>query len=277
MKTVTDFTWAADDSVTLTMHGEAREGEKRPVMLVLPGGAYEFCAEVEGAPVAERFDALGWCSFVLNYSTLYGSPERIGGEPNPHCQFPEPLMEVGAAMQYIRDNAGRFGADGKRIVLAGFSAGGHLAGCYMSMWHVIGEHDQPKPAACVLVYPAVKPTNDGSMMRVIYGDREIPAGQMPMLYSPVALPSKKTPPCFIVHSVTDPLVPVQQSMELAAALDAAGVPYELHLFGSGGHAYGVGERRHVGAWPELAHSFLTDIFAKPRAYDKAVVRKDFGL
>lgn len=276
MKCVTDFVWDADRSVTLTACSEA-SGEKRPVMLVLPGGGYEFCADVEGAPVAERFDALGWCSFVLNYSTMFGSWEGRGGAVNPHSRFPEPLLEVGAAMRYIRENAERFGADGERIVLAGFSAGGHLAGCYMNLWNTLAAEPLDKPAACVLVYAAVDLPSEQMMMDAVFGADAEPAAEELARYMPCRTVSADTPPCFIVHSVPDPMVPVQQSVELSAALDAAGVVYEMHLFGCGGHAYGAGDRRRVGAWTELAHSFLTDLFAKPRAYDKDVVRKGFGL
>jgi dipeptidyl aminopeptidase/acylaminoacyl peptidase len=43
------------------------------------------------------------------------------------------------------------------------------------------------------------------------------------------------PPVLLVHSRDDPVVPFQQSEQLAAALEGAGVPYELHVFEGAGH------------------------------------------
>lgn len=275
MKTKTTFAWPADPTVTLTMHAEPKSGEKRPALLVLPGGGYEFCADVEGAPVAERFAALGWCSFVLNYSTMFGSWENRTGAPNPHSRFPEPLEEVGAAMAYLRENAGAFGLDAERIVLAGFSAGGHLAACYMNLWDRLQSEPLPRPAACILVYAAVDLPSEKMMTDAVFGQNVTPTAAELAPYMPLTTVGAQTPPCFLVHSVTDPMVPVSQSFAMASALDAAGVPYEMHLFGCGGHAYGTGGRQRPGAWPEMAHSFLTDVFAKPGAYDKETVRKSF--
>jgi triacylglycerol lipase len=43
------------------------------------------------------------------------------------------------------------------------------------------------------------------------------------------------PPTFLVHGGNDPLVPVSQSQELAAALTAAGVPNQLDVIPGAGH------------------------------------------
>ena len=42
--------------------------EKRPAMLVIPGGGYNFCSDREGEPVALAFMAMGFNAFVLRYS-----------------------------------------------------------------------------------------------------------------------------------------------------------------------------------------------------------------
>ena len=44
-----------------------------------------------------------------------------------------------------------------------------------------------------------------------------------------------TPPVFFWHTVTDPEVPVQNSLLLADALSAAGIRYEMHLYPRGVH------------------------------------------
>jgi acetyl esterase/lipase len=52
-------------------------------------------------------------------------------------------------------------------------------------------------------------------------------------------------------------VKVSNSRLYAAALEAAGVPFELHVFARGGHGYGM--RRPdlpVGQWPTLLAKWM---------------------
>jgi len=273
MKKRTDFSWESDPTVYLAVYSEPSEGEKRPVVLMLPGGGYEVCADVEAAPAAERFAAMGYGAFLLHYSAKYRSLGRREQEPNPHTRFPEPLLEVGAAMQYIASHEEEWGLDAERIILAGFSAGGHLACCYMNLWQ---ELKLPKPVLCIPVYAAVDLPAQSLMMTGVFAGDEPDEAELAR-YTPADTVGPQTPPCFIVHSVTDPIVPVRQSVGLAQALDAAGVPYELHLFGCGAHAYGAGEGQRVGVWPELADSFIRHILANPQSYDKAYVKENFSF
>jgi dipeptidyl aminopeptidase/acylaminoacyl peptidase len=53
--------------------------------------------------------------------------------------------------------------------------------------------------------------------------------------SPVDQVSPGDPPTFLVHGANDPLVPVSQSEELAAALTRAGVPNQLVVIPGDGH------------------------------------------
>ena len=69
------------------------------------------------------------------------------------------------------------------------------------------------------------------------------------------------------------MVPVRESVELSQALDAAGVVWEMHLFGCGGHAYGVGDGTPCGAWVGLADTFIRRVLADPAAYDKQEVKE----
>ena len=61
------------------------------------------------------------------------------------------------------------------------------------------------------------------------------------------------PPCFIAAAEDDTTVPIENTLLLRAALKAASVPVETHLFANGGHGFGL--RRAYGKpaeqWPEL--------------------------
>jgi dipeptidyl aminopeptidase/acylaminoacyl peptidase len=53
--------------------------------------------------------------------------------------------------------------------------------------------------------------------------------------SPVTYITSASPPMFIVHGGNDPVVPTSQSIELATALAAHGVPHELTIVPGVGH------------------------------------------
>lgn len=278
MEYTTDFRWQADERVRLVRYDDGA-GDKQPAVLVLPGGGYAAIAPREGAPVAAHFTSLGYRAFVLEYSTRWPDFEHMDqGEPNPHTVFPEPLRELAAAVAYLRRNADAFGIDG-RIILMGFSAGAHLAANYMNLWNTedvyeaIADPDELAPALCVLGYPAVELDNNGMMAPAIFGRDGAQSDTALRRWSARWQVGAQTPPCFLFHSVTDPMVPVQQSLDLAQALENAGVPYELHLFGCGGHAYGLGQGTHPGAWPALADGFIRHILADPDAYDPRIARE----
>lgn len=277
MEHQTDFHWPSDPTVRLTRFENCAE-ESLPAIVILPGGGYAAIAPREGVPVAEHFAQRGWRSFVLYYSTRWPDFDHTDqGEPNRHTLFPEPLRELAGAVAYIRQNAETLGVDG-RVILMGFSAGAHLAANYMNLWNTpevcsgIAEPALLKPDACSLGYPAVELDNVGMMTPAIFGEGVCPDSAALRHWSARHHVGEQTPPCFLFHSVTDPMVPVRQSVDLAQALDAAGIAYELHLFGCGGHAYGLGRHERAGAWPDLCDSFLRHVLAHPEEYDRRIVR-----
>ena len=95
---------------------------KRPLVLIVPGGGYEHFGEREQEPVAVKMNALGFHAAILHYSL---APMR----------FPDALCDVANAVALIRQNAEDWAVDSSKIILCGFSAGGHLAaslGCFWS-------------------------------------------------------------------------------------------------------------------------------------------------
>ena len=91
-----------------------RQNQRRPVILLCPGGGYAMCSQREAEPIALRYVNEGYNVFVLWYSVF------------PH-RFPQALREVAASMELIHQNAEQWNCDENRIAIMGFSAGGHLA------------------------------------------------------------------------------------------------------------------------------------------------------
>ena len=54
--------------------------EKRPSVLIFPGGGYEYCSDREGEPIALQYLAMGYAAFVVTYAC--------------NERFPEPLMNA---------------------------------------------------------------------------------------------------------------------------------------------------------------------------------------
>ncbi|MFV0362638.1 MAG: hypothetical protein ACK5LL_06055 [Suipraeoptans sp.] len=48
--------------------GEFRNIEKRPAILILPGGGYRMCSDREADPVAMAYLKAGYQVFILRYS-----------------------------------------------------------------------------------------------------------------------------------------------------------------------------------------------------------------
>lgn len=111
-------------------------------------------------------------------------------------------------------------------LVCGFSAGGHLAASLGVHWRELG---LPRPDGMILGYPVItagKYAHCGSIQNLAGSDD-------PGWYSLETQVTADTPPAFFWHTVTDPEVPVQNSLLLAGALSAAGVRYEMHLYPAG--------------------------------------------
>jgi acetyl esterase/lipase len=62
----------------------------------------------------------------------------------------------------------------------------------------------------------------------------------------------RSPPTFLAHAADDPIAPVEATLAAFAALRAAGVGAELHVFQVGGHGWGMGRPGTApAAWPDL--------------------------
>lgn len=212
-------------------------GKKRPAMLVIPGGGYgNICDNREGEPIALVYLAEGYNCFVLHYPV---APNCVsdGGESLP-------LIVASKAVAHIRRNADKYFIDPEKIAAVGFSAGGHLAASLATMWHYdfiedeAGiEYGENKVAAAILSYPVISSdpafAHLGSINNLLKGGEDTPEKRE--FYSCEKQVSDKTPPLFIWHTATDTVVPVRNSIEMAKAMSAAKLPFELHIYPEGNH------------------------------------------
>ncbi len=228
-------------------------------LMVIPGGGYAVeGADRGGVEVAQYFASLGITCFVLRY--------RLPAEGWRNRETVA-LQDAQRAMRLIR--AGNYGI--QKLAVIGFSAGGHVSAGLairhaMPLYDTVSSADglSARPDIAAHMYPVVT-MGAGAHQ----GSRDKLLGENP---SPRAVSEQSlerhvmadASPSWICLAADDAVVPAMPNgMALFAAMQAAKVPSELHLFESGGHAFGVQGTpgQPNAAWPGLflawaaAHGF----------------------
>lgn len=215
-----------------------RQNQKRPCMVICPGGGYGGCSEREWEPVALHFLPEGFNCFVLKYSCA------------PH-RFPTQLREVAAVMELIYSHAEEWNCDTSKIAIMGFSAGGHLAGHYSTMYdcdEVRQVFRESKAVnASVLCYPVITAdfscTHQGSFLNLLGHAPENKAEEE--YFSCNKQVDASAPPAFLWHTAEDGAVPVVNSILYANALIENNVPVEMHIYPYGGHGLSTCDKHTV--------------------------------
>lgn len=223
--------------------------EKRRAMLVIPGGGYGMVSEREAEPIARKFYAEGYNTFILTYSvTDHGkNPANIF---DAKLGLPKPLLEASKAMALIRRDAEKYNIDPDKIAIIGFSAGGHLAASLATMWHLdfvkenAGiEYGENKPNAAILSYPVITADpvtgHEGSYRNLL--NKSADYEKDAEFYNVAKRVDENTCPCYLWHTAGDTCVPVESSLIMATALSKAKIPFEVHIYPGGVHGYSTCE------------------------------------
>ena len=189
----------------------------------------------EGALIGKWFQEHGVAAFVLKY--------RL---PANGYRHPVPLLDAQRAMRLVRTKASEWNVNPAQVGVMGFSAGGHLASTLATHFDS-GSPAAPDPvdrAGCrpdfaLLIYPVVTMKNDfthrGSRGNLLGPD---PDPALIENLSNELQVTAQTPPTLFVHARDDRAVPIENSLQMLAALKKAGVPAELHEYPAGGHGFG---------------------------------------
>ncbi|MGX7172536.1 alpha/beta hydrolase [Enterococcus ratti] len=207
------FDEKAKTELTVYLHEEKSKDacvEKRPFILVIPGGGYSFCSEREAEPIALNFLAQGYHAGVLHY--------HVG----KFRSFEASLKDAQKALTQIHQLALETSIDIEKITVIGFSAGGHLAAALSTMAKV-------KPSLCILGYPAIL-KSFANVMQI----------DAPSLEKCV---TNKTPPTFLFSTFEDNVVPIENSLLYLRALEENEVPFEAHIFQKGRHGLSLATKR----------------------------------
>lgn len=235
--------------------------KKRPLILMCPGGGYEYTSDREAEPLALRFMAMGYHVAILRYSCA-------------PAVYPTALLELAQAMKIIREHSKEWNVDADKIFVQGCSAGGHLAASFGMFWHEkwLAEktgvsNDILKPAGMLLCYPVITSgeyAHRGSFEALLKGQYTEEMLQRVSLEKQV---TEHTPQAFIWHTYTDGTVPVENSLLLIQAMRKYDIPAEFHMYPEGGHglatcdeqtahADGSGIQKECQSWLPLAQTWL---------------------
>ncbi|MCK8606689.1 alpha/beta hydrolase [Apilactobacillus ozensis] len=245
-------------------NADAESGHfKYPAIVIVPGGSYTHIPINQAESFALTYAAQGYQSFFLRYT--------FESEAKP--LLPNPLIELANTIKMIKAHAVEWNIDENKIVIAGFSIGGHIVSLfndlYDSTWFKdvakIDDVSQIKPAATILGYPVINlklgfPNDEEKIANWIDNDIEMAADEHV---------TQTNVPTFIWATTDDPVVPSMNAIKYAEKLNENSVDNELHLFHHGPHGLALANDltawndasndSHVAKWFQLSNEWLKEI------------------
>ena len=168
----------------------------------------------------------------------------------PYRDCPTALEDAQRTVGLVRFQAARWHVDPRKIGVLGFSAGGHMVAAMSThfekrLYPLVDEADKEscRPDFAVILYP---------------GHLAVP--EKGFALNPDIQVTRRTPPTFLLQAEDDPVDPVENSLVYYSALRKAGVPAEMHVYGKGGHAFGLRPTESpITGWPQLLEAWLRTI------------------
>lgn len=204
------------------------DGTDLPVIMYVHGGRWVAGQRdnAAGLQVAE-WAGLGFFAMTISY-------RLVGATPAPAA-----YQDVQTAIRWVHAHADEYGIDRDRIYLIGNSAGGHLAALVATLgegpFERIGGWEDARSDVRAVISAAgpyeLNTLSWGNLWTPMEGD-PIEARR---LASPIHQIGADTKPILIVHSDDDRSVPIQQAVDMADALEAAGVQHRFVHYADRGH------------------------------------------
>jgi acetyl esterase/lipase len=160
----------------------------------------------------------------------------IGYRLSSEARFPAQLADCLAALTTLERNAAIWGIDPERVCVAGAAAGGHLA-ALAGLWNGPPADAALPRVAAIGVFAApthlttLGPDDDraASPASLLVGGPLPEFREAAQQASPLAHVAPGGPPVLVVHGRRDTNVPPEQSVQFAAALEAAGIDSRLMM------------------------------------------------
>ena len=251
------FRDAGREPITLDAYVPTAETTKRPVIMLVHGGAWRGGDKSNFVGDGMKLAALGYVAFSVNYRLT------------PQYPYPAAVNDVKAAVRWVRAAAQvkKYAIDPTRIGAIGSSAGGHLVGMLATLGHGSLTKGARISAAVSWSGPmdfrlwplaALSGTSLGvdvlSFLNCPPGETDCPNV---VAASPISYIDKTDAPMLLANSENE-LVGLNHATTMDAALKAAGVTEQLVVFPGNRHAQGFAD----DIWPQTI-AFLEQYVGKP--------------
>ncbi|MCA9194454.1 MAG: alpha/beta hydrolase [Planctomycetales bacterium] len=216
-------------------------------VIICPGGGHrELVFNAEGVQAAEYLVKQGVAAFALKY--------RLAREEDSPYQIDVHAKQDGQrAVRLVRARCQEFGIDPNRVGMLGFSAGGEV----VSMVSYASDHEAAPNA-----------------LDPIDRQSALPSFQMLVYPGPLGIPEalpEFAPRAFMLVAGDD-MGAARNIVDLVPKFRAIGVPYEVHIFARGGHAFNMGNRSKLNTlsdWPQRMTDWMQDNFIlDPTGFDE---------
>jgi acetyl esterase/lipase len=264
-----EYAKLGDRSLKLDLYFPKRDttSSQSPLVVWVHGGAWRSGSK-------ENVPLLRW----LDHGFAIASVEyRL----SPEAKFPAQVHDIKTAIRFLRARSDELGLDPERFVIAGGSAGGHLAALVgvssgiAPLEETTGEQVDMKSdvRAIVSFYGASdlqtilqQSTEYGLSVRVpalqlFLGGQPTELPEVAKLASPVTHVDPTDPPLWLIHGDADPQMPIEQSRQLAELYRQTGLPVDFEVIPGGRHG---GEAFFAAERLDRIAKGLLEAIAKPQ-------------
>ena len=242
-----EYTYEAAYGFMPNLHAYLHEEDDSPrrCMIVVPGGGYCMLAAHEGELPAMEYYKMGLNVFVLTYTNDITMCVPLKKQP---------LNDISRAVRLIRKKAAEYHISPDRLLICGFSAGGHVCASLCTHFAEVRDPDPAlssvsnRPDGAILGYPVItsgKYTHIYSMQALLGRDPSLEELEYFSLEKQV---TPHTPPCFLWQTADDDTVPVENTYLFAEALRNKGIPFAHYVFPKGWHGLSVASAEQFAGW-----------------------------
>jgi acetyl esterase/lipase len=217
---------ARDNLLDIWRHRDVKAGDRAPVLLQIPGGAWTVNGRRPQAyPLLGRMAELGWVCVSIDYSK------------SPRNAWPAHVVDAKRALAWVRENIADYGGDPDFVAVTGGSAGGHLASLVALTANdprlQPGFEDADTTVQAAAPYYGVYDLTDATKMHemmmpflelFVMKERYADNPELFELASPITHVRQDAPPFFVLHGESDSVIPSMQARSFCDALREAGAP-----------------------------------------------------
>ncbi|MDR0322530.1 MAG: alpha/beta hydrolase [Treponema sp.] len=221
-----------------------------PCVIWICGGAWMQMSKSAHLPYLTELSRRGFVVASVDYRLGHESP------------FPGALIDIKAAVRYLRAHAKRYSINTEKFAVMGESAGGYLAAMTAltdSDEFEAGEylkHSSAVQAACCWYAPCdlVKLAKDNPFIIIpTFLNGDIKDDHYQRFINPIINITDKAPPFLLLHGTDDQLVPFEQSELFHEALIAKKI--DTHLVGLKGEDHAGPQFFQQPVWDIIAEFF----------------------